>query len=494
MVSLVSWLFSGKRQQCRQPERVVTDTVVKLATLEDSLMMRSMCMNWTFRFEETLDVSILQRSLEDLISKGRNWRKLGGRFRVNAEGKLELHIPEEFCLKRPAVQFTDEVHAMSVHDHALDGTLPRSEDTCRPCVLDTPEELDILLAGSEAPKCLDDWLYSDRPALAVHVITFTDATFITLSYSHSLVDGVGKREIMTNWCKVVAGRMDDVTPLADWDQDPMRTICRSPSAHEEHYVHANNRLTGWRKWYWVLRFIADRFSNRNNYRQRNVFIPASTMTRLRQEADDHPATDKAYLSDNQLLTAWLTRLACSPLRGSHRPIGITSAVDLRGFPLPGLSPGTVYLQNLLAYTWINTTAESLLSPPLGIAAALMRTSLKKQITLPQVQAAALLTHDAVGRTGTPDFFTGKDSFMVSVSSLAKAKYWEAVDFSPAVLKNGNRGEHAGKPSWQSSTPRSGMKPSCLVVVQGSDLKGNWFAQMVLSQRAWNLVENELSKW
>lgn len=83
MVSFLSWLFGGKRQQCRQPERVATDTVVKLATLENSLMMRSMCMNWTFRFEDALDVSTLQKSLEDLISKGQNWRKLGGRFRVN---------------------------------------------------------------------------------------------------------------------------------------------------------------------------------------------------------------------------------------------------------------------------------------------------------------------------------------------------------------------------------------------------------------------------
>lgn len=379
---------------------------------------------------------------------------------------------------------------MSVHEHVLDGTLPYSKD--RPCVLDTPEELDALLAGPEAPKCLDDWLYTDRPALAVHVITFVDATFVTLNYSHSLVDGVGKREIMTNWCKVLAGRLGDVTPLANWDEDPMGIICRSPSVDEERYIHEDIRLTGWHKWYWVFRFIADRFKNRNNYRQRNVFIPASTMARLRKEANDH-ATDKTYLSDNQLLTAWLLRLACSPLKGSRRPIGITSAVDLRGFRLHGLHPGTVYMQNLLAYTWINTTAASLLCSPLGTAAALMRTSLKQQLTLPQVKAAAYLTHDAVGRTGTPDFFTGKDSFLVSVSSLAKAKYWEAVDFSPAILKAGTGGEHAGKPSWQSSTPRSGMKPSCLVVVQGSDLKGNWFAQMVLSQRTWNMVELELSK-
>lgn len=83
MVSLLSWLFSGKGPQRQRPGRVLTDTVVELATLENSLMMRSMCMNWTFRFEEALDVGMLERSLEDLICKGPNWRKLGGRFRVN---------------------------------------------------------------------------------------------------------------------------------------------------------------------------------------------------------------------------------------------------------------------------------------------------------------------------------------------------------------------------------------------------------------------------
>lgn len=84
MVSLLSWLFSRKGSQRQRPERVLTDKVLKLPTLENSLMMRSMCMNWTFRFEDALDVGMLQISLEDLISKGPNWKKLGGRFRINA--------------------------------------------------------------------------------------------------------------------------------------------------------------------------------------------------------------------------------------------------------------------------------------------------------------------------------------------------------------------------------------------------------------------------
>lgn len=402
------------------------------------------------------------------------------------------------------MQFTHEHHSSSVQDHPLDDTLPRSQEG--PTIIDSPEQLDDILAGPKAPRGLDDWLLTDTPALVVHVISFTDATFITLTYSHSLVDGVGKREIVTNWCKVLAGRLDDVAPLANWDEEPMDSICRPLDAGEERHIHQDKQLKGWRKWYWVFRFIYERITNRNNYRQRNLFIPASTMARIRQSIEGEQMNEKGgddaqpgpYLSDNQLLTTWLVRMACLPLKDTNRPLGITSAVDLRGFPqLGGVRPGTVYLQNLLAYTWINTTPAALLRTPLAAAATLMRADLKPQLTLPQVRAAAVLTYSGIKRSGTVDFFfTGKDTSIVSVSSLAKAKYWETIDFSPAVVQVGEGGRKglAGRPVWQSSTPRSRLKPSCLIVIQGKDLQGNWFAQMVLSQRAWDMVERELTKW
>lgn len=52
-------------------------------------------MNWTFRFEGVLDAGMLRMSLEDLITKAPNWRKLGGRFRVNV-CLLPTKSPREF--------------------------------------------------------------------------------------------------------------------------------------------------------------------------------------------------------------------------------------------------------------------------------------------------------------------------------------------------------------------------------------------------------------
>lgn len=401
-----------------------------------------------------------------------------------------MHIPNGFTTSRPPVQFTSEKHNISVSEHALDGTMPSTWD--KPCILDAPETLDDILAGPDAPTCFDDWLFTDRPGLAVHVINFTDATFVTLTYSHCLVDGVGKREIVLNWCKVLAGRMSDVVPMASHDEDPMRDIVESAhSTGDEKHVHEKRRIVGWCKYYWVFRLIGYLFRYPNR-RQRNLYIPASTVAKIRAEADLSYSDD--YLSDNQLITTWLVRFACSPFKSSNRPVGITSALDLRGFRIDGIRSDAVYLQNLLGYTWTNTTSNLLLRQPLGVAASAMRISLKEQLSVEQVRAAACLTYTAMAATGTPYLFTDKDSFVVSVSSLAKAKYWEVVDFGPAVVGGSEKGVHIARPVWQCSTPRSGFKPPCLVVVQGKDGKGNWWAQMVLSDRIWKVIETELQKW
>jgi hypothetical protein len=39
------------------------------------------------------------------------------------------------------------------------------------------------------PETLEDYLYADRPMLGLRVISFVDATLVTISWSHILLDG-----------------------------------------------------------------------------------------------------------------------------------------------------------------------------------------------------------------------------------------------------------------------------------------------------------------
>lgn len=374
-----------------------------------------------------------------------------------------------------------------------------------PSILDTPENLDPILRGPRAPLHMDDLIYTDRPNLTLHVISFTDATFVTLTYSHSLMDGVGKREVVTNWSKVLAGRLSDVKPVARFDEDPMARVANQPG---DPFVHEQMMLRGWGKWYWVFNLLIWMFRNPIR-RQRNLFIPAAAFARIRKQAEstddelDQSAVKAPppYLSDGVILTAWLARLACLCIPpNSKRPISISSAVDLRGcLQAPDIDPSRAYIQNLVAYTWTHLNVVGLVQGPLGRAATAIRTSLKTQLTVPQTKAAARVTYDAVKKDGSVNMFTNRNSFTVSVSSVAKANYLEAIDFSPAIMNpSGTRIRLSsetvtpcGMPIWQFSTPHCSFKPPCLIVVQGKDREGNYWVQLVLAAAVWNKVEQEI---
>lgn len=421
------------------------------------------------------------------------------------DGKLELHVPAEFGPDRPAVLFTHESHNTSVKDHPLNQTVPESTHGDFPSILDTPETLDSVLRGPSAPMHMDDMIYTDRPNLTLHVINFTDDTFVTLTYSHSLMDGVGKREVVTNWSKVLAGHIDDVKPVAPFEDDPMATVANQRG---EPFIHDGMMLKGWRKWYWVFHLVVWMVRNPVR-RQRNLFIPAAAFARIRKQAEaveeeqDHSVAKAPppYLSDNVILTAWLARLACLCMpQGSKRPISISSAVDLRGcLQPPDIDPTRAYIQNLVAYTWTHLDVAKLVREPLGRAAAAIRTSLKTQLTVSQTKAAARVTYQAVKNDGSVNMFTDRNSFTVSVSSVAKAKYLEAVNFSPAIIKAGDRSKEPsaetetppGMPVWQFSTPQCRIMPPCLIVVQGKDRKGNYWVQLVVSTAVWDKIEQEI---
>jgi hypothetical protein len=81
---------------------------------------------------------------------------------------------------------TNAQHKTSIADHPLGARIPHA--TGAPAIFPSPNELSPLLRSANAPKHIDDWIYSDRPQLSIHVITFSDATIITITWLHTLAD------------------------------------------------------------------------------------------------------------------------------------------------------------------------------------------------------------------------------------------------------------------------------------------------------------------
>ena len=53
------------------------------------------------------------------------------------------------------------------------------------------------------PQCLDDYIFTDRPMLGLHIVSFVDATLITLSWSHVLADALGNKALFDAWSLVL---------------------------------------------------------------------------------------------------------------------------------------------------------------------------------------------------------------------------------------------------------------------------------------------------
>ncbi|OHF00953.1 hypothetical protein CORC01_03781 [Colletotrichum orchidophilum] len=498
-----------------KPDRVPTDTVVQLSAMDSSWMMRMMIMSWSMCFHDVLDPSMLHASLSELLTIG-NWRKLGGRPRLTKDGQIELHIPQSFTPSRPAVHFTTEPNPSSVQSHPLSSTIPslfsppKTTSPNLPLILDTPSTLTPLLAGPEAPKTFADYTTSDRPLLSLHVITFSDATFVTITYPHSITDGMGRRDLVDNWCRVLAGRQDAVVPLADPAFDPMSNIAKAEKPrYDEPFLWEHKKLTGWGKVRFTLGLLWYLLTNR--IRQRNIFIPAASLKTLRERAEADVATGDdqqttattGRLSDGDILTAYLVRLACShiPATAPAKPISISTALDLRGRLHEDDMPSNVaHVSNLVAYNWTNTTALGILHGPFGKAVALIRNSVRSQLTDAQVYASTRLTYNAVAENGSTNQFTEPNGFVVSVSNVSKARFHEVIDFSPAIVESQKAGEDEedrttarGKIMWQCNTPRMSLLPPCLIYIQGKDHEGNYLAQMLVSERTWRIIEDEIRR-
>lgn len=63
------------------PAKVPTDTVVPFRFWDNSSVLRMICMDFTFCFEDVLDASKLKNALERLLEIG-EWRQLGARVRM----------------------------------------------------------------------------------------------------------------------------------------------------------------------------------------------------------------------------------------------------------------------------------------------------------------------------------------------------------------------------------------------------------------------------
>ncbi|KAJ4127830.1 hypothetical protein NW768_008108 [Fusarium equiseti] len=442
-----------------------TDTILPVYYFDDTPLLRNYVQCSTLRFNDVLDAEMLKESLSRVIALP-GWRKLGGRVRMNVstlvkalimfsdirqdKGKLEIHIPQAFNSERPAIGFHYDTVDVGIDEHPVASKLPKPTPE-QPSIQDQHPEFTTLGVPAGTPRCLDDYLKSDHPQLTLHVVSFTDATLVSICWPHIAVDGISLGHIGYAWSLSLAGRMSEIPPMLSAGDDPMATAGNDPVFTQSHPLE-KQQVTGWRMYIFVLYYVFDLIWWRT-IESKAVFLPGGYAKQLRRTAldflgEDHP---DLFVSESDTIVAWLAIMVTSALfpKGSNRPLTIGNAYDLRG-RAPSLFPDQgAYIQNAVFPCWTiipATTIHNRDDSTIGSIASAVRGSIQEQTTETSIHAQARLTRDALELSGVPPLFGDANQFTVHFASV-RADLAEALDFSPAIIKHGSH----DKDIWVSSS-------------------------------------------
>ncbi|KAK8006025.1 Transcriptional regulator sdnM [Apiospora marii] len=498
-------------------------------------------MHFMLRFDHQLDAAKLRGALERLLSRQDGWRRLGGRLRRNAAGKLDYHVPPGYTEPRPALSYHHESHPnVRILQHPLGARVPGAAAGRRlqtPRILARGEDFVPLMRRPEDPTCLADYLRADdAPVLGLHVVSFADATLVTLRGSHVLFDAMGRRAFLEAWSLTLQGRDEEVAPLLE--RDPMATLgAPTPEKTEpctlpvEEYKHAQAQLGPRQFLMFGLRQIVDRISQwrrRPVEEARIVCVPKPYVERLRKAAlrewletqdsrsvvaqvgdEATPSKRSAFLSDGDVLCAWWTRhlLAARLPSTVRQTICVMNMMGLRDLLLQsGLVTGAERKSAMLGNALVPVPAfflsQELSEKPLGQMAGKLRQALQELGTWPQVEALLKLQRAALDKKGgLPALFGDGGMHMVVCTNWLKARFFD-VDFSAALIPtagkdNGDKSAstpRVAKPTnvqmhmTTESTPASLMS---LFTILGKDEYGNYWIRGTLREEYWPKVEHSL---
>lgn len=457
-------LFDSHKAKRKPPAIVATDTIVPVHFWDDTEYYRALVPCAALRFDDVLDADKLCNGLMRLLEIG-DWRKLGGRLRMNATGKLELHIPERFTLERPACSFSHAKFAIKIDEHPLASKFPKAIDPDHPSIHASWDTFLPLMARPECPRCLDDYLYTDEPQLGLHVVSFVDATLVSVSWPHTTTDSLGLTAIFNAWTLVLQNKEDQVLPFANLKSDPLDTM--GTTEPKEPYSLLKRRITGWHLYLFVARFLFRNWWYPKRETYFTICLPPKFVQGLKRQAyqslqreGPHSAANplavsttginQPFLTDGDIVTAWSTCLAAARMPSrSSRTLAVLNIYELRRrlsnvFDVTRYS----YVQNatLPAYTLMSARKVlqgSFFGERIGTIAALLRQTIIVQTTPSQIEAQARVYRTVKETTGYQPLFGDSTNFMIVMSNWTKGRLFD-VDFSAAVIPSGGQSATEGK--------------------------------------------------
>ncbi|KAJ1303351.1 hypothetical protein OPQ81_011546 [Rhizoctonia solani] len=350
----------------------------------------------------TFSGAIDQRHVEEACHKiVRAWPVLGSRVQRNSKsGKIEAVVPAPEEARLKAIFKTID---SKISDLENQYTKTKSISTQ---VLARNKRL-----YREQPlKNIEHYLSTGEPAFQLHATFLLDATVLTLTIVHVLMDASGFTEFTKAFIRALDG--EPIPPLLP--HDPWSILL--PRALE--LSDKPEARLGWTIW-GVEQGIASHNSERKVFEadgpieQRTIYFPASEIARLKCEALEEleaAGTAAPFLSTSDIHTFVDTNEPDEETRFIY-------VVDARNRFPEVFASSYAYLQN--AFFNMSTrklTSARVRSMSLGELAYLIRTSIQKQTAPEQLLAQFKWKYDHAGHTQIP--FSPGESMQFASSWLS----------------------------------------------------------------------------
>lgn len=124
---------------------------------------------------------------------------------------------------------------------------------------------------------MEGWLSSNSPQLAIRIITFQDATLLTVTFLHTLMDIMGLHSILQGWSAVLRGQEDEVPILVGFNHDPLAGL--SETKPSQPYIFADKLLLGVSWLIFAFHYLFELFWYRKE-EERIIFLPALYLQRM----------------------------------------------------------------------------------------------------------------------------------------------------------------------------------------------------------------------
>ena len=366
----------------------------------------------------------------------------------------------------------------------------------------SPKKFEALTLRSDAPRTWEDYIYSDQPQISAHVVSFDDATLLSFTWGHWILDAMGKAAFLNAFQLVLNGQEEQVPAFRGFDFDPMEDfgVQVPPVKH----VLADKIVKGFGFYSFVLRYLWAQIVPWKTV-WHTVCLPASSLKAMREKALKELAVQQSgdetpFLSDGDVICAWSCQFALrhfSPR--SNRSVSLLVPMDLRTRIGEDRFPsGTAYASgNAVLAAYIILPAREILQKSLGFVASQIRKAIKEQGSQEQLEAMAHTTREHMNKTSRPPIFGDSTTHLQGFTNWSKAKFFD-LDLSAAVIREGfpvkDRTNLLGRPSYFQALSNNPLQSSrYMTALFGKDAAGNYWLISDLPASTWKKMEAEFAK-